>query len=183
MRELRRQGHPQEGGQSGSVPTLRRDRDQAVSAHASGAPSGPKLIDQFPDRIDDRASDEEQDQPDRIIELLLEFGYGLRSLPRAHERRLGERERSALSPERSLSICTRRDLLNSAAALARSRAPDGRPKLYFCICRSRLPRLKLRWAAMLRYRARVPPGAHACRAPPERSSAFRRCSAPFEFSS
>jgi hypothetical protein len=34
--------------------------------------------------VDDRAGYEEQDQPDRKIKLLLEFGYGLRSLPLAY---------------------------------------------------------------------------------------------------
>src|SRR5277367_2970688 len=31
VQELRRQGHPQEGGQGSAVPALQRDRDQAVS--------------------------------------------------------------------------------------------------------------------------------------------------------
>jgi hypothetical protein len=70
VQELRGQGHTQEGRQSGAVPALRRDRDQAVSR-----------VRHMHRQVDDRAGYEEQDQPDRKIELLLEFGYGLRSLP------------------------------------------------------------------------------------------------------
>jgi hypothetical protein len=68
------------------IPAARR-RDYRIRCVRCGptaalALSPQELVEQLTERIDQAASDKEHDDPEYMVHLLLEVGYGLRSLPR-----------------------------------------------------------------------------------------------------